>query len=142
MGKFKAGQSGNPAGKPKGTIHKVTQLRDALMDDVPALLERTKQAALEGDMTAMKILLDRTVPTLKPGQATVYLPELDVDMPVHQKASIITDAVVTGDIPAESGLSLLKMAEALAKIFETTQIREELDALEAMMKEKGLFSNH
>jgi hypothetical protein len=142
MGKFKAGQSGNPAGKPKGTIHKVTQLRDALLDDVPALLERTKQAALEGDMTAMKILLDRTVPTLKPGQATVYLPELDVDMPVHQKASIITDAVVTGDIPAESGLSLLKMAEALAKILETTQIREELDALEAMMKEKGLFSNH
>ena len=142
MGKFKAGQSGNPAGKPKGTIHKVTQLRDALLDDVPALLERTKQAALEGDMTAMKILLDRTVPTLKPGQATVYLPELDVDMPVHQKASIITDAVVTGDIPAESGLSLLKMAEALAKILETTQIREELDALEAMMKKKGLFSNH
>ncbi|APR65680.1 hypothetical protein CN03_01350 [Thalassolituus oleivorans] len=142
MGKFKAGQSGNPAGKPKGTIHKVTQLRDALLDDVPALLERTKQAALEGDMTAMKILLDRTVPTLKPGQATVYLPELDVDMPVHQKASIITNAVVTGDIPAESGLSLLKMAEALAKILETTQIREELDALEAMMKEKGLFSNH
>ena len=139
MGKFKAG---NPAGKPKGTIHKVTQLRDALLDDVPALLERTKQAALEGDMTAMKILLDRTVPTLKPGQATVYLPELDVDMPVHQKASIITNAVVTGDIPAESGLSLLKMAEALAKILETTQIREELDALEAMMKEKGLFSNH
>jgi hypothetical protein len=142
MGKFKAGQSGNPAGKPKGTIHKVTQLRDALLDDVPALLERTKKAALEGDMTAMKILLDRTVPTLKPGQATVYLPELDVDMPVHQKASIITNAVVTGDIPAESGLSLLKMAEALAKILETTQIREELDALEAMMKEKGLFSNH
>jgi|ETN07SMinimDraft_1059922.scaffolds.fasta_scaffold01215_5 hypothetical protein len=142
MGKFKAGQSGNPAGKPKGTIHKVTQLRDALLDDVPALLERTKQAALEGDMTAMKILLDRTVPTLKPGQATVYLPELDVDMPVHQKASIITDAVVTGDIPAESGLSLLKMAEALAKILETTQIREELDALKTMMKEKGLLSRH
>ena len=42
MGKFKAGQSGNPAGKPKGTIHKVTQLRDALLNDVPALLERTK----------------------------------------------------------------------------------------------------
>jgi hypothetical protein len=142
MGKFKAGQSGNPAGKPKGTIHKVTQLRDALLDDVPALLERTKKAALEGDMTAMKILLDRTVPTLKPGQATVYLPELDVDMPVHQKASIITDAVVTGDIPAESGLSLLKMAEALAKILETTQIREELDALKTMMKEKGLLSRH
>ncbi len=142
MGKFKAGQSGNPAGKPKGTIHKVTQLRDALLNDVPALLERTKQAALEGDMTAMKILLDRTVPTLKPGQATVYLPELDVDMPVHQKASIITDAVVTGDIPAESGLSLLKMAEALAKILETTQIREELDALKTMMKEKGLLSRH
>ena len=142
MGKFKAGQSGNPAGKPKGTIHKVTQLRDALLDDVPALLERTKKAALEGDMTAMKILLDRTVPTLKPGQATVYLPELDVDMPVRQKASIITDAVVTGDIPAESGLSLLKMAEALAKILETTQIREELDALKTMMKEKGLLSRH
>jgi len=142
MGKFKAGQSGNPAGKPKGTIHKVTQLRDALLNDVPALLERTKKAALEGDMTAMKILLDRTVPTLKPGQATVYLPELDVDMPVHQKASIITDAVVTGDIPAESGLSLLKMAEALAKILETTQIREELDALKTMMKEKGLLSRH
>jgi hypothetical protein len=70
------------------------------------------------------------------------LPELDVDMPVHQKASIITDAVVTGDIPAESGLSLLKMAEALAKILETTQIREELDALKTMMKEKGLLSRH
>lgn len=142
MSKFKAGQSGNPAGKPKGTIHKVTELRNALMDDIPALLERTKQAAMEGDMTAMKILLDRTVPPLKPGQATVYLPELDVDMPVHQKASIITDAVVSGDIPAESGLSLLQMAEALAKILEVTQLREELDQIEALLKKNGHLTKH
>lgn len=44
MARFKPGQSGNPAGKPKGTISKVTKLRQSIEKDVPAILLKRVEA--------------------------------------------------------------------------------------------------
>lgn len=58
MTKFQQGKSGNPKGKPRGAKSRYTKYREALDRDMLKLLQKTKQAALAGDMTAMRLLLE------------------------------------------------------------------------------------
>tara|TARA_A100001015_G_scaffold132744_1_gene147278 strand:+ start:417 stop:710 length:294 start_codon:yes stop_codon:yes gene_type:complete len=59
MAKFTKGQSGNPAGRPVGSKNKSTQFRELLEDDLPALVSVLRDKAPEGDMNAMRLLLER-----------------------------------------------------------------------------------
>ena len=65
MPKFTKGQSGNPAGRPVGSKNKCTQFRELLEDDLPALVSVLRTKALEGDMNAMRLLLERLVPKVQ-----------------------------------------------------------------------------
>ena len=54
---FKPGQSGNPAGKPKGARNKATLAIEALLDgEAEALTRKAIERALEGDGVALKTL--------------------------------------------------------------------------------------
>jgi hypothetical protein len=63
--KFTKGQSGNPAGRPVGSKNKCTQFRELLEDDLSALVSVLRDKALEGDMNAMRLLLERLVPKVQ-----------------------------------------------------------------------------
>ncbi|MDA7749480.1 DUF5681 domain-containing protein [Litoricola sp.] len=65
MAKFLKGCSGNPAGRPVGSKNKCTQFRELLEDDLPALVSVLRDKALEGDMNAMRLLLERLVPKVQ-----------------------------------------------------------------------------
>ena len=65
MAKFIKGHSGNPAGRPTGSKNKGTQFRELLEDDLPALASVLRTKALEGDMNAMRLLLERLVPKVQ-----------------------------------------------------------------------------
>ena len=65
MAKFVKGCSGNPAGRPVGSKNKCTQFRELLEDDLPALVSVLRDKALEGDMNAMRLLLERLVPKVQ-----------------------------------------------------------------------------
>ena len=89
MAKFKRGQSGNPAGKPRGARSRFTKMREKLEADLPCLLDATKQAALDGDMTAMRLLLERTLPPQKATAATVNIPALEKASGLTEKADVV-----------------------------------------------------
>jgi hypothetical protein len=72
-GGFKKGKSGNPAGRPKGAKNAVTILKEAVLqgaeDVFLANIEKITtvvcKKAVEGDLTAAKMVLDRVVPVKK-----------------------------------------------------------------------------
>ena len=66
QGQFKPGQSGNPAGKPKGTRNKATLAVEALLDgEAEELTRKAIELAKTGDIPALRICLDRILPPRK-----------------------------------------------------------------------------
>ncbi len=66
QGKFKKGQSGNPAGKPIGARHKTTLAVQALLDgEAESLTRKAVELALAGDITALRLCLERIAPARK-----------------------------------------------------------------------------
>lgn len=59
---FQPGQSGNPAGRPRGSVNKnLAMLRDAVEKVLPLVVER----ALNGDAEAQRLILEKGLPKLK-----------------------------------------------------------------------------
>ena len=60
---FKPGQSGNPAGRPKGARHRTTMAIEALLEgEGEAITRKAIEAAKAGDMVAIRLVLDRICP--------------------------------------------------------------------------------
>ena len=128
-GRFKAGQSGNPAGRPRGAVSPVTRLiRESSLDVVATVID----AAKGGDMQAAALILARGVPTIKASHEPVQIltgEQLKAMTPA-QRAEAINAAALAGRVPADVAASLL---EGLAKgcaIAEHTEMIERIEALE------------
>ncbi len=66
MARFQKGASGNPAGKPKGAVCKMTKLRQSIEKDLPEILAAMVAQAKAGDTRRRKLLLDRACPASGP----------------------------------------------------------------------------
>ena len=77
---WKPGQSGNPKGRPKGSGD-VAQIRSAIATRIPELLEAMMRRALDGDVGAARLLLERdgglTGPRGTAARILLYLLERD-----------------------------------------------------------------
>jgi hypothetical protein len=63
---FQPGQSGNPEGRKKGQVNKYTELSKQLLSEKgPEIVQMVIQKALEGDVTCLKMCMDRIVPAQK-----------------------------------------------------------------------------
>src|SRR4029077_15792763 len=77
-GQWKKGQSGNPAGMPKGTRHRATMLAEKLMeDDAEDIVRDVVNAAKAGDPTAMRLCIERLAPLRKGRPITFDLPDIE-----------------------------------------------------------------
>ena len=126
--KFKPGQSGNPAGRPKGKPLKATELRKAISEAMPEIIQGLIDAAKLGDISAATVLLNRCVPALKPEALAVNLP---VKETLTDQSSEIIKATMGGKIPADIGSQLLSALANQAKIIEIDDLIKRIEALEA-----------
>lgn len=124
MAKFAPGQSGNPQGRPAGS------LRQDLLSAAPEAIDRVKALASEGDLTALKLVLDRTIAPLKPVAAAVHF-DYDETAPLADQCRQVMRAVSRGELGPDQGSTLISSIAALAKIVEIDELEARLSALEA-----------
>jgi hypothetical protein len=129
MSKFEKGQSGNPAGRKRGTSH-ADKLRRAIENDLPDIIDAMVSAAKSGDTSASKLLLDRVIPNLKPVQQNVSVNAMEGKTLSDQGASIIA-AMGSGNLTPEHAQAMLSALGILGKIREMDVIERRLAALEA-----------
>ena len=65
MTKFRLGTSGNPRGRPLGRPDRRLEFRDLLASRASEVIQTVINAAVSGDMTACKLLLDKIVPNIR-----------------------------------------------------------------------------
>ena len=71
-GRWKAGQSGNPAGRRPGAGD-AARLRAAIAAHVPDIVMQLVAKAKGGDVAASRLLLERVVPPLRPAEESFEL---------------------------------------------------------------------
>ena len=60
---FEKGESGNPAGRPRGSRNRATLLMEGLLaDDAEAIGRKAIEMAKQGDMAAIRLCMDRLAP--------------------------------------------------------------------------------
>lgn len=124
--KFKPGQSGNPAGRPKNKTP-ATLLRQSIADAMPEIITQLVNAALNGDTTAAKVLLDRVCPVLKPQAMPISLPARGS---LAEQGNETISATMAGQIPPDIGSLLITALANQAKLIETDDLSKRIEALE------------
>ena len=130
-GRFKAGQSGNPAGRPKGALSAALKL---IKQASPAVLQQVIAQAIDGDMQAAALVLARGVPTLKATQEPVELitaAEFE-QMTTPERAEAILAAAVSGRIAPDVAQQLITSLTAVAGVTEWAELAQRVEELEAL----------
>ncbi|MVT52525.1 hypothetical protein GPL17_18760 [Bradyrhizobium yuanmingense] len=130
---FNKGQSGNPKGRPRGSRNATTLAIEILLDgQAQALTQKAIDLALTGDMSALRLCLDRIMPVRKDRPVTFELPTIKSAQDAAKVSSAVLAAVASGDLtPADAG-EISKLIDTWVKAFETAELAERLERLERM----------
>ena len=127
-GRWKPGESGNPKGRTPGT-GEVAAIRAAIADRVPELLAAMMTKALEGDVGAARLLLERAIAPLKGIEQAVTL-QLPNDGTLTAKATAVLSAAAAGDLAPGQAAQLIAALGTLAKIHEVDELAARIGKLE------------
>jgi hypothetical protein len=122
---FVKGQSGNPAGRPKGSKHRYGL--EILERNARPLLQQIIDRALGGDLKALEICADRLWPKVKPTSKTV---ELQVAGSLGDQGQEVLKAAITGQIGTDEANALMATLTAQAKLLEVSELITRVEALE------------
>ncbi len=126
---FPKGVSGNPGGRKPGP-NRVAELREAITSVVPQILVKLARQAIEGDVSAARLLLERTVPVVKAVELPVSLPAAFGKGTLSDRGRQILEGVAAGEIPLSQAGELLAGLVALSKIIETDELARRVGDLE------------
>jgi hypothetical protein len=104
---FKKGTSGNPTGRPRGSLNKSTLMMKQLLEDQgEELLKKEIALALKGDRHARRFCLDRMFPSSKDRPIELELPPAENLQQVAVALSSVLQAVGTGQITPVAGVQV------------------------------------
>lgn len=126
---FQKGQSGNPAGKPKGCKDKRTELQELLRPHAPALLQKAVEIAPEGDAAALKLCLDKLMPNIRPREDPIPLQLASGSL--TEKGQSLLEALAPGALTPTEAKELLTALAGWARIVEVDERLRRVEALEA-----------
>ena len=126
---WQPGQSGNPKGRPVGSRNKKNVIAEEFEKDGSEVARVVMNAALEGDMQAANMVLQRLSPPLRARAEKVTF-ELTPDAPLHEQANQVLASVAEGAIDPETGKLLIDCIQSVAGIRAVDELEARLQALE------------
>ena len=134
MAAFEPGQSGNPAGRPKGVRSGTALAMEALLEgEADAITRKAIELAKAGDTAMIRLCMDRLCPPRKDRYVTFELPKLNRAADAAQASAAIVEAVARRLTPSEAG-ELSKMVDAYTRALQAADFEERLAKLEATKK--------
>lgn len=127
--KFKKGQSGNPAGRPKGAKDRNILFKAIVDPHREDLLGKAIEMALNGDQQMLRVLLDRILPA-KPKDDSISTSFVVEGTMSDQARNIIKMVSQRQLTPAEAN-GLLKAMNQQVGLIEYDEVDRRISSLEA-----------
>lgn len=129
-GTFAPGNS--MGGRTPGSRNRVTRAIEVLLEGQHEALTQTAIGkALEGDMTAMRLCLDRIAPPRKDAPISFALPPIKTAADTVTASSALLDAVASGEVTPDEAGRVMALLSAHKALVETGDLESRIEALEA-----------
>ncbi len=133
---FTKGQSGNPKGKPPGTKSRVTRAAEVLLEgEAEALTRVAVEKALEGDVAALRLCLDRCLPVRRGATVHFELPNIETTADLPRAVGALIQLAGTGALTPDEAVQLAGLLDNKRRAFETNELEKRLSELEKSLKE-------
>lgn len=127
-GTFAKGNSG----RPKGARHKTTLAVQELFDgEAEALTRKAIGLALEGDIPALRLCVERIAPARKDAPVNFDLQEIETSRDAMEAARAVVRAVANGALTPSEADAVMKLVEGYRRMAETVDLEARIEALEA-----------
>ncbi len=128
---FQKGQSGNPAGRPRGAFSATAILAEQMLTgDAEEIIRKTIDQAKEGNTTALRICWDRLAPLPKNEPALCDFPPLEKASDTGDFIAAVIAAVARGDLIPREGSEIAKLVDTYLRTVEATLVDARLTELE------------
>ena len=122
---------GNP-GRPKGSRHKTSLAIEALLEgEAEGLTRKAIELAMEGDVTALRLCLERIAPARKDSPVSFTAPKMESAADAPKAMGAILDAVAQGELTPSEAASLSSLIDGFRRSLETQEMEQRITALEA-----------
>ena len=136
-GRFAKGSNHNPRGRPQGSRHKATPAAEALLDHEAERLTRTAiDKALEGDMAALRICLDRIIPSRRERTVNFALPPIEKAADIVAATAALASAVAKGELTPGESAAFSQLLGNAARAIEVSELEDRLAKLEAAVQRR------
>jgi hypothetical protein len=136
-GRFQKGMSGNKAGRPPGSRNRSTLFVESLLEgEAETLTRKLIERAKEGDMTAMRLCMERLMPVRKDRSVQINLPPSETMQQIFVNIGQVFAAIAQGDITPAEGESLTNVLLAQKEAIATTDLERRIEELERREQER------
>ena len=138
-GRFKRGRSGNPAGRPRGSRNRATIAAEHLFDgEAEKLVRKAIELALDGNVLALRLCLDRLLPPKRGRSAPFTLPELHTPADASAALAAILSATATGDLTVADAIELAKLVDGFIRALGIAREAERKERSDRIFSELNL----
>ena len=128
---FAKGQSGNPAGRTKGSRNHATEAALLLLEgEGERLTRKAVELALEGDPTALKLCLDRILAPRRERSVRIPLPPLKSAADLTSVTAAILGAAAEGRLSPGEAFELSRVMDTAMRAISTSDFERRIKALE------------
>jgi len=117
--RFQPGQSGNPAGRPPGSLNRKTlAFAEAFAEGAQEVVADVITRAKNGDEAAVRLCVDRMVPRKRDRAVAIELPVIKTSEDAELALTVVTDELAAGHLTISEASALVALIERMLRVAE------------------------